>query len=821
MAISAPTDLANCAIWLDASDVTTLSALSAANLPGNFQVSQNGDRVGYWGDKSGNNRHFTYIGQTTAARPFYYTNVQNGRPAIRFEGAEQLLSLSAVTFTGQTVFVVTASRVTLANNSNRVYSQASIGVADNGTPHFIPFYRTSASGQKSSFLNSGNRSDIIQTALSSFDILVSRYSGTVLTNSKNGVPSTNFSFTLGSFTASCTKLAANITNGTTGAGTGNTYQGDFAEVIMYNRALTDLEREDVEYYLATKWNISPRQVYAIRNGLWSNTTTWSVSGEPAPFNLPLSGDNVYTNSRVVTADIPTRVSTLQNSTLAPNILSGGFVQLSSVSLSANATAQVAGPAIILAPTNTTATLVGNLVANNSVGVALSGIENANLTIIGNIEPQIIIAARPAISWNSNNNLTIRGNVFSNFTGTCVNNVSTGNIFVYGDLDFRGSSTNTGIILLNSLSGNIFVFGNILQNVVNNSSGFNSQAIRNASSGNVYIVGNVRGGNQTSDQIRGIVNASTGSVFVTGNVIGGISTNTAVRQLYGIQNSGSGRVEIIGNIIGGQSRGGGGTSFTSPVEANPGILIDSSTASLFVTGSVIATDVNNGILQSGNDSIYNITGTASTDVINHASNPMTNNQIVYFLSAGNTDFETYRPYYVVNRAANTYQLANTLGGAPIDITSNFNGLVTRSVIVITTDKIVSTRNGIPGVLAFRYCVRPQTSAVYTRQASNNINDTYADFWTSDATFTYPASTDVRFSTTYNNGALTGTMFIPPVSSVYFGAPVSNTVGTALIDGRDFWNLNLNTLTQNNTIGKRISKILTTQILSSVNQSLTSS
>jgi hypothetical protein len=48
---------------------------------------------------------------------------------------------------------------------------------------------------------------------------------------------------------------------------------------------------------------------------------------------------------------------------------------------------------------------------------------------------------------------------------------------------------------------------------------------------------------------------------------------------------------------------------------------------------------------------------------------------------------------------------------------------------------------------------------------------------------PAVTDVRNGTTYASGALTGTLDVPPASSVAVGVPVDNTVGTAIISITD--------------------------------------
>ena len=94
-----------------------------------------------------------------------------------------------------------------------------------------------------------------------------------------------------------------------------------------------------------------------------------------------------------------------------------------------------------------------------------------------------------------------------------------------------------------------------------------------------------------------------------------------------------------------------------------------------------------------------------------------------------------------------------------------------------------------------------------------------YWTSDATFSYPASSDVVLNTAYNNNSLTGSVVLPPVSSVVLGCPVGISVGTATpltID--DFLNTNINSLTASNSIGRRLKNISTTNALSSIVKSL---
>lgn len=823
MAIARPTDIANCAIWLDGSDTATLSALSAIGLPGNFQISQTGDRIGYWGDKSGNNRHFTYVGQTTATRPTYISTLS----AARFDGSTNFLTVSSfIPYTAESIFVVMSIRT--RNILGTIFTQSQAGFTDLGaTVNYSPLYQIGAAGNLATTFTDGGqigRANVSTRTLSAFDILTSQHTGTVITNFVNGqAAAIPFSHTLGTLNISFTRIGARVASA--GLASSDWFNGDISEVIVYNRALNANERQDVEYYLTRKWQFLgssiPRQVYAIQNGLWSNTNTWSVSTEPSPWNFPASADNVYTNSFLVTADINTRVDTIQSSTLAPSILSGGYFQLSSISLTANAIRQSPSSnfaTILFCNGNTNATLVGNLSSfGGYVTYALSGTDTCNITINGNIETDGGTGAglgSPLIHWASRGNLLVNGNLYNTTFATGILNLTSGNITLKGNLNLNRAFTNYsgGTGISNSQNGNIYIFGNIFNE--NFITGFGTVGIRNLSFGNVYVVGNVNGGRNCSDNVQGITNSTTGSVFITGNVFGGVSPNAPTRSLHGLVNSG--RVEVLGNVIGGSMPRG--TNYTGGNDTNSGIRLNAVTSSLFVTGSLIANDVNYAVLQDTRDSSYNITGTASTDVINHTSNPMSNNTMVYFTSANN-DFELLRPFYVVNRAANTYQLSRTLGGTPIDITTNFSGTLTRSVIVLNADKIESSSFGTPAVYALQYQVTPTTVPSYTRFPVDRFNN-FTDFYTSDATFSYPSSADVRQNTTYSNNTLTGSMIVPPASSVYYGVRVDNETGTGYLDYNNIWNVPISNIAESNSIGRRLKSSVTTSQLSAIVDSLNS-
>jgi hypothetical protein len=691
--ITAPTQISNCQVWLDASDTTSLFQLSG----GTTAVAANLDPVGYWGDKSGNTRHFTNIGGSATTRPTWVSSLST----VRFDGTNDYLSsFFNLTYTAQTVFVVTAPiRYTSAA---RIYNQAVQGFTDIvAVSGYIPL-RVSASGTTfSSIIAGGSDVCLVQPrTLSGVDTFTSWNSGGGVRNFINGQASTSFNLNLGTQTYARHRIAAGIDSV---GGAANFFNGDISEVVVYNRALTNNERADVEYYLTRKWNFLnsiPRQTYAIKNGLWSDSATWSISAEPSPWNFPLSADNAYTNTFTVTADSSTRVDTIRNSTLAPNILSGGsFVLANGVSLSAGITSPV---------TNTT--LISSQVTTQS-------------SIIG---PTINTANLPS------------GSLVFIHSGTGTLELSCGRFFY-------GTSSTFGQILLNTNNGKVILKGDV---ITGTGSG-NAIHYANLSGGNIDIIGNVLHSNNFNGGR--LVNSGTGTLSITGDAVGSFAGTS--NQGIAILQNGTGSTKILGTVYGAN---------TEAIQVSNGKLelIGNSTSGTYpnTIGGF------SGISQSG-------TGTVSV--------------------TGNL-------------------IGSNVGGG-------YSSTVTSFTPLSVYGNIINAPNGRQAIYAPRYQVFPSASATYTRQAVNGY-DSYADYWTSNATFTYPASSDVVLSTVYSNNTLSGSMALPPTSSVALGASVGTTSGTASITLEGLLNQPVATLNTSNSIGARLKNVATTQALSTVANSL---
>jgi hypothetical protein len=101
--ISVPLTISGLALWLDASDASTLFQAHTGTTPA---VADN-DVVGYWGDKSGNGKHVT---QSTAAyKPVLKLNIQNGKPAILGNASKSLYNASVTLSSFAVIAVFKAS----------------------------------------------------------------------------------------------------------------------------------------------------------------------------------------------------------------------------------------------------------------------------------------------------------------------------------------------------------------------------------------------------------------------------------------------------------------------------------------------------------------------------------------------------------------------------------------------------------------------------------------------------------------------------------------------------------------------------------------
>ena len=236
-----PTNLPNLAMWLDASDPSTLTLVSGA--------------VSEWRDKSGNSRH---VSQGVAAnRPAYSATSFNGRPGLTFDGVNDgLVNLSAA-------LLRNVSGATIAGVSRRTANTAipgtvaAVSTATNITRSNLAYRLPGSVGEGVAVGGRRLDADSLQTvgpgAFNSnyaINIGVWDYANATLTLFENGVQTGTRSFQ----TAGVTPNDGGALHiGQDATGTGGFLNGEIGDVFIQHAAMSTLNRQRLEGYLAHKY----------------------------------------------------------------------------------------------------------------------------------------------------------------------------------------------------------------------------------------------------------------------------------------------------------------------------------------------------------------------------------------------------------------------------------------------------------------------------------------------------------------------------------------------------------------------------------------
>ena len=243
-----PTDVANCVLWLDASQ----------------EAYAHGAAVPTWTDRSGSANNATQ--GTAANQPTFHTNIRNGLPGLLFDGTSDWMSLATSPFNIQ------------AGTSFAVF-QANTYTQDGTRPARYVL----------GFLDASNRRWYIQHDVSTTRFRTSVGSGAgdngpsdldwhVAWLRANGNAKTSW-FSCANGVRSFSDAATGTSGRTDGIGkiaNGGGWQegwgGYISEIIHYSRSLTDGELNQVRNYLTDRW--------AIPNCLGSPVVGYIGTGPP-------------------------------------------------------------------------------------------------------------------------------------------------------------------------------------------------------------------------------------------------------------------------------------------------------------------------------------------------------------------------------------------------------------------------------------------------------------------------------------------------------------------------------------------------------------
>lgn len=245
-----PASVSGLSLWLDFGDAATLYQNSTRTTP----AAADGDPIGGVADKSGLANH---AGQPTASKRLTYkTGILNGRSVARFDGVDDFVFAADADSldcpAGLTAFFV----LNHTNNSQFQHVMSKMAKSTWASP-FARYCLRAGSGMTAYQMwteTAGNSlSPSAGTApFGEWGLFGMRYDPAVGQSLfKNGTSIASDSIT-GAITASVYDLVigADVSGSPSGV-----YQGDMAEILLYNAPLSPASRLLVETYLNTKWAV--------------------------------------------------------------------------------------------------------------------------------------------------------------------------------------------------------------------------------------------------------------------------------------------------------------------------------------------------------------------------------------------------------------------------------------------------------------------------------------------------------------------------------------------------------------------------------------
>ena len=226
-----PTIYGTLALWLDAADVS-----------GTGTNPSNGTAITSWKDKSGLGKHATNVGS-----PVLDSTGVNSKPGILLDGSSMgFRGALANTGTVSTTFVVATLNTSTGTNGRLISLAGTTGADYNSTSYVIPFIRPT-SQSVAGFRNNS----YLSTKAITYDTPF--YASSIFDNTNNTVYVNGTAATAAASTGTfaITKYAV----GTQPNADGDYWKGYVSEVLIYNSALSTVNRQAVESYLATKWSI--------------------------------------------------------------------------------------------------------------------------------------------------------------------------------------------------------------------------------------------------------------------------------------------------------------------------------------------------------------------------------------------------------------------------------------------------------------------------------------------------------------------------------------------------------------------------------------
>ena len=245
---SIPSDISGLQLWLDASDPN-----------GNATLPANGTTISSWKDKSGNARHTSLLNAGSGfTSPAYYGNQINGMGVIRFTRTTG--TVGSAYSSAMDIRAVTSPEITLFTvykQGTRSGDQAIWGCDNGGWDRF--FFSSRLSTPDNGSVSFGNVSPFTVDITGAGELGVVKCLTAVY--SKAGGVNGSAIYLNGQLVAPFTDQTTVGTDALAAVrigldGDDNFYNGDIAEMIIYNRKLTACEITQVNRYLNIKYGVS-------------------------------------------------------------------------------------------------------------------------------------------------------------------------------------------------------------------------------------------------------------------------------------------------------------------------------------------------------------------------------------------------------------------------------------------------------------------------------------------------------------------------------------------------------------------------------------
>jgi hypothetical protein len=226
-----PRTIAGCRLWLDGSDSST--------------ITLSGSSVSQWSDKSRYNLHAVASGISSSTLPTQGT--MNGRNTVRFTASSSTSLKSPLILTltnsfggGASYFVVGQATANSPSSGGRILTSNSGGrqISLLGAPPTV-LYTWSGAAPASTTASIQVSVPFVASIIEENGTMTSYVNGiaNATTSATSGLISS--SFFIGSFTSN-----------------GYNFDGDIGEILIYQNALTTVERQQIEAYLFWKWSVT-------------------------------------------------------------------------------------------------------------------------------------------------------------------------------------------------------------------------------------------------------------------------------------------------------------------------------------------------------------------------------------------------------------------------------------------------------------------------------------------------------------------------------------------------------------------------------------